>query len=75
MDPRVDGANKLIKDALQLIENARDILQAIVSKNLMQNIRFTPQTLKEPANDFEMTGQRFDTLYMIYGETVRPNHA
>ncbi|HRJ13197.1 MAG TPA: DNA-processing protein DprA [Alphaproteobacteria bacterium] len=51
MDPRASGTNKLIKDGAQLIEKSEDVLQSIQSKNIIQRIKSTPDSLEEAAND------------------------
>ncbi len=63
MDPRASGTNKLIKDGAQLIESSKDVLSAILTKNLMQNIKTAPQSLAEPANDFDPAAP-FDDTYI-----------
>jgi DNA processing protein len=55
MDPRASGTNKLIKDGAQLIENTQDVLNVILSKNIIQSIKTMPDSLEEPGNDFSPT--------------------
>lgn len=55
MDPRASGTNKLIKDGAQLIEKSEDVLQAIISKNIIQKIKSVPDNLEDKQNEFSAT--------------------
>lgn len=63
MDPRAGGTNKLIKDGAQLIENAQDVLNCILSKNIIPHFKSSAQSLEEPANDFT-AHTNFDQTYI-----------
>lgn len=63
MDPRAGGTNKLIKDGAQLVENAEDVMRALLSMQSKLNMENALQHLEEQDN-FETPHAPYEEAYL-----------